>query len=698
MRSFVTGILFLIAAASIALAQSDASIAQSEPNQPGAQAAQATPESDKDAQPKIHEELVVTATRYEQDSFATPLPITVISQEDLDRTRPERLVDALKNLAGIDFTGEGPFRGLPVIRGLASNRILILVDGERLNNARESTEFAGIQPGLVDLSEVERIEVLRGPASVLYGSDAIGGVINIITKQKPFTPGPLRLDGLLSYEYGTSADAQRARAQVDGAGEKMTFHLGVSFSDFNNYKSPEGEVPNSGMKQRSADGVLRFLVSDNSVLRVNLESTRTRDIGFPGYDPRTSGVDISFPKFDRDKLGLSWEIGPLAGLDSLSVRTYVQQVDKESKRNLHFGPSFFSDNFTTSKIDSVGLATQGSAHLADHHLTFGADFYTDELHDTTVAESTFGSSTDVAVPDSTQRVIGTFVQDELPVGERVNLTLGARGDWFTFKSKDDPRYTGAPFDVADSALSGDLGVRYAVTQHVELTASAGRAFRAPNLQERSFIGLVSTGDTWVIQNPSLGPETSLNFDAGFKVRYPGYTGGFTVYHNKVNGLISLAFLGEDPDTGLQLARFENIDKATLEGAEFELEAYFGPRWTAFGNVSYTRGTDDSTGDPLPLIPPLKTVLGVRFADRAWFSELNWRIVARQDRIPPDTTADDYEPTPGFAVVDIRGGFNVTSSLRLQLAVENLLDKAYHEPFNNRLESGRNFRASVSYLF
>jgi len=112
------------------------------------------------------DQLVVTAGRQEQESS-------------------EKMTDLFKDLPSVDVQGEGPFRGLPVIRGLSSNRVLILVDGQRLNNARESTLFAGIQPGLVDLSEVDRIEVLRGPASVLYGSDAMGGVINIITKNRP---------------------------------------------------------------------------------------------------------------------------------------------------------------------------------------------------------------------------------------------------------------------------------------------------------------------------------------------------------------------------------------------------------------------------------------------------------------------------------------------------------------------------------
>ncbi len=650
------------------------------------------------SQVRLREEVVVTATRYEQDTFATPLPVSALSLEELEHLRPARLVDALKTMAGVEFTGEGPFRGLPVIRGLSSNRILILVNGERLNNARESTQFAGIQPGLVDLGEVERVEVLRGPASVLYGSDAIGGVINIITKKKPFTPGTFTVDGGASFEYGTSANATRARAEVNGTGGRVAFHLGASSSDIGNYESPRGEVPNSGMEQRSADGSVRFLLGQSHTVQVNVETVDTRDVGFPGYDPATSGVDIRFPRFDRDKVGLSWETYDILGLDTFTLRSYVQQVVKESRRNIQMGPRFFSNNTTTSEIDSSGFTGQGSLRRGVHALTFGVDFVRDAVHDETLAESTFGTSTAVAVPDSTQRGLGVFLQDELAVGERLGLVAGVRGDWYSFTGKDDPRYQGEPFDVRESAVSGSLGLRYAFTPRFQLVASVGRAFRAPNLQERAYTGLVSTGDTWVLQNPHLGPETSLNADLGFKVRTDEYASSFTLFRNKVKGLISLEFLGEDPETGLLLSRFANIDAALIQGAELEVQRFFDAAWSAFGVASYTRGSDEATGDPLPLIPPLKVVLGVRYQHGRFWGEAGSRIVARQERIPPDTVADTYEETPGFTVWDVRGGVALGAGFHLHVAVENLLNKAYHEPFNRRLESGRNVRTTVLYRF
>ncbi len=642
--------------------------------------------------PAVHEQMVVTATRYELDSFQTPVPVSVVSSRELAQQLPEKMVDVLKALPGVDVDGEGPFRGLPVIRGMDSNRVLILVDGQRLNNARESTEFAGIQPGLVDLSMVDHIEVVRGPASVLYGSDAIGGVINIITKQQAFQQGALKLDGGAGYEYGDAARSNRGHAELNGAGERVTFHVGASSFEAHDYSTPEGVVPNSGMKQRSLDGNLRFLVSDTGVLRFDVQATQTRDIGFPGFDPRTSGVDISFPRFDRDKYSVNYQAGPFAGLNGFSVTAYYQAVVKESVRNFSFG-KYFSNNFTRSDINTWGFNAQSSADLGVNHVTFGLDFYQDALHDDTLESSPFGSDNLVAVPDSDQRGYGLYAQDEIAVSPRLQLTLGARGDRYTFVSRDDPRYAGVPFDVDQSAASGNVGARFQFTNHVALTALVGRGFRAPNIEERSFFGLATTGDTYIQQNPNLKPEHSLNYELGFKVRYARYAGSFNVYQDNVRDFINLAFLGTDPQTGLELAQFQNTDRATIRGAEFQLESYISDRWAAFGNVSYSRGSDDKTGEPLPLIAPLKGVIGVRYQHPRWWGELASRMVARETRVPPGETS-----TPGFATVDFRGGYAFAGGLSLQAAVENLGNVAYHEPFNVRLEPGRNLKVAVGYKF
>jgi hemoglobin/transferrin/lactoferrin receptor protein len=376
-------------------------------------------------------------------------------------------------------------------------------------------------------------------------------------------------------------------------------------------------------------------------------------------------------------------------------------VTKES-RNLFDVPGFQSNSFTRSEIDSIGFNAQSIANVGRHSVVFGVDFYNDNVEDTALSEQCFGGfclppSTEVSVPKSEQTGIGAYVQDGWYVSDDVTLQMGLRGDTFDFVSEDDPDYQGEPFDVTDSALSGNLGITWGVTDNVNLTALVARGFRTPNLQERSYFGIATTGDTFIVQNPDLSSESSWNYEIGTKVRYDRHSGGLHVFYNDLTDFISFEFLGIDPDTGFELAQFANVEKATIWGAELDLQTIVADWWTVFGSVAYIVGDNDTTGEPLPSIPPLKVVLGVRYQRSSWWAEADLRFLDRQTRLPEDDP--DFETgTPSFTVYDLRGGYDFPGGFGLLVSLENITDKLYNEPFNNRPEPGRNLRASLRYRF
>ncbi len=713
-RIMMNGLLvvLLVAAAMPAPAQ------QTEPESPPDEPAEKTEEDTAAGEGRVfRDQIVVTPGRQEQASGDAPAPITVFDRETIEKIQPEKMADLFKAIPGVEIEGEGPFRGIPVVRGLTSNRVLILVDGQRLNNARESTSFAGIQPALVNLAEVERIEVLRGPASVQYGSDAIGGVINIITRQPNLGAQEFKISGDVAYEYGTTSDSQLGRVSVTGTGHGFSFYAGGTYETVDDYTAADGAsedsryssyvrddntVPNSGMEQTNFNGGVKFLTGGQGILRIDAEIVRTKDVGFPGFDLESLGIEFTFPNFDRDKLGVAWSTGPVWGLSDISLSAYYQGVNKESASVFDF-PGFFSDSFTRSEIDSFGFNAQSIADAGAHHLTFGVDFYDDNVDDTALSTTCFGPfclppSTEVAVPKSEQTGLGVYVQDGWAISDAVTLQLGLRGDTFSFVSENDPDYPGEPFDVNDSAVSGNVGVTWGVTDHVNLTALVARGFRTPNLQERSFTGLATNGEAFILQNPDLDSESSWNYEIGTKVRYERYSGGLHLFYNDLTDFITLEFLGVvDPNIGVELAQFANIEKATIWGAEFDLEAILSNSWTAFGSIAYIEGDNNITNEPLPSIPPLKVILGVRYERSRWWSEANLRYLDRQNRLPEDDPFFETGTT-GFTVYDLRGGYDFDFGLGFLVALENITDKLYNEPYNNRPEPGRNLRATVRYRF
>lgn len=675
--------------------------------------------SDKDNTKKgkkvFKDQVVVTATRQEQESSTTPAAVSVITAEEIKDRQPEKMADLFKELPSVDVQGEGPFRGLPVIRGLSSNRVLVLVDGERLNNARESTLFAGIQPGLVDLSEVDRIEVLRGPASVLYGSDAMGGVINIITKKPDLGAETFSMHHSFGYEYGSAADSSAAHADIRGAGKGFGFNLSLGYETAGDYKAPkdaadspyfgqyllpDGTVPNSGMDQKSAQGGFRMLAGDTGVFKTSFEVVRTDDIGYPGFDPETSGVDINFPRFDRDKVSVGWESGPQWGLENLSLSAYWQHVVKESKMFIDPSPYFFIHTLTKSEVETLGFNALATEDAGEHHLTMGMDAYRDELDDETTNEFPWAADSNVSVPKSHQDALGFYLQDEVKASKRLRLLAGLRWDTFSFKSENDPNYVGEPFDVTDSDFSGNVGMMYSLTRAVELTALIGRGFRAPNIQERAFTGSVSEPGYWVVQNPDLGSESSINYEVGFKLRYDRYYGGLNFFYNDISDLITFVDLGQDPETGLNLIAYDNIDDARIKGVEFELDTILTEKWSLITNYSYTEGDNKSTDEPLDFIPPWKVVLGFRYQAERWWSELSLRYVGKQTRLPSDENiaSGSDAPVGDFTTADLRAGYSFGGGISVRATLSNLFDEVYAEPYNLRPEAGRSLRASIGYSF
>jgi len=437
------------------------------------------------------------------------------------------------------------------------------------------------------------------------------------------------------------------------------------------------------MDQESAQGGFRMLTGTTGVFKTNFEIVRTDDIGYPGFDPETSGIDISFPRFDRDKISVGWDSGPQWGLANLSLSAYWQHVIKESRMFIDPSPYFFMHTLTTSDVRTIGFNAQAIHDAGAHHLTMGVDLYRDELDDETSNEFPWGPDNNVSVPDSRQDALGFYFQDELRASERLRLMAGVRWDSFSFKSKNDPDYIGEVFDVQDSDFSGNLGMMYSLTKALELTALVGRGFRAPNIEERAFTGSVAEPGYWVVQNPDLSSESSINYEIGLKLRADRFYGGLNFFYNDISDLITFVDLGQDPETGLNLIAYDNIDAATIS------------------SYSWTKGDNDTRGEPLDFIPPWKLVLGLRYQAGSWWSELSVRHAGEQTRLPSDETIADptlVGPVGDFTTADLRAGYAFSSGITLRATLSNLFDELFAEPYNLRPEAGRSFRASIGYSF
>jgi outer membrane receptor for ferrienterochelin and colicin len=241
----------------------------------------------------ISEKVTVTATRTELATTDTAVPVSIVTRKELEQKTLNSIGDAFRDLPGTSTVNEGAFQVRPRIRGLDSNRVLILIDGERLNNARTSTDNSGVEIGLVEIDQIETLEVVRGAGSVLYGTDALAGTINIITKDAPRNPNNgFRFGGSFNGYFSSNETGRRGSLAVMGSSRFFAFRIAQSLERYNNYHSgnadflTDTEVGNSQSHGGNTQLTTRFFFDDDNDLRLNFERRRAANIGFPIFRPR----------------------------------------------------------------------------------------------------------------------------------------------------------------------------------------------------------------------------------------------------------------------------------------------------------------------------------------------------------------------------------------------------------------------------
>jgi hemoglobin/transferrin/lactoferrin receptor protein len=281
------------------------------------------------------------------------------------------------------------------------------------------------------------------------------------------------------------------------------------------------------------------------------------------------------------------------------------------------------------------------------------------------------------IPDSTRLGIGVFAQDEVSVTQKFEVTLGTRFDWIRSETDDMALHPVNATTEHDSNVSANLGLLWRLTNRVNLTANVGRAFRAPTLLERFFFG--PHQDTVDIGDPDLDPETSLSVDLGLKANYDRFTGTVSLFYNRIDDYIVKRRTGvTDPDSGLEITSWGNVDRAELYGFEGEADLALISGFSLFGTISFVRGRNKETDADLPEIPPLKGTYGILYENhprRDWYlwSEFAAHSAARQDNVAPWETE-----TPGYTTFDFRFGLDFKQNASLVFSAENLTDKSYHD--------------------
>lgn len=511
------------------------------------------------------DEVVVTATKTELTQKENPRSVEVITKEDIQNTGAISVRDALRTATNIDIVSVNHGGGENIsIRGGDTDGVLILVNGRRVagENYFMSQGSNAYALDRLNLSNVDHIEILRGPASAIYGSGAMSGVINIITKksEKPeFSVGVATGTNEMSnyYHYDT------------GKNGKVSVNFDVNFSKLRNIDSKAGKNLLHGPKQ-AYNLNLDYEMDENNNLNLMLDyakdnlETRMRDFSVSSSAPDDLKYPITSFTSERKTIALTYD-GKNSNSD-YSLSASYSQLNRDP---------YAADTPGTNekKYKSWNIEARDTIRTSDNNkLIFGGEYRGDKA-------SIYSGDNTVKNTDQ----YSLYLYDEYRVDNKLLLTPAIRYDYHkSFGSHTSP----------------NLGATYFISDKSRFKANYGTSYRAPSVDE--LYGAFTHGGIWggmaIVGNPDLKPEKSKGWEISYEQEFGDTTSAkLTYFDNKKEDAISYKIEMASPS---QMGKFYNIDSTSSKGVEFEIKHDFGKGFTLVGNYNWLDSVDDTTGERL----------------------------------------------------------------------------------------------------
>ncbi|CAO3454548.1 TonB-dependent hemoglobin/transferrin/lactoferrin family receptor [Azospirillum largimobile] len=682
--------------------------------------------------------------------------ISVIGEEQIETRGLHRLQDLTRYEPGVTVSnsparaGAGGF----AIRGITDNRVLMLIDGTRLPETPKSAgPSAGYSRDAVDLDSLKQVEIVRGPSSALYGSDALGGVVGYVTKDPAdyLYPGKdfyASLKG--AYDSVDSSFSETGTAAMR-AGEFSLLGL-FTRRDGEEYKSKDKSFRNP--QDYQVNNGLAKLVWERGPDKVTLtgeyfhrdtDTTLRNDVGaaasyiFSMAPPRTTRGTVANSVSDDE--ATRWRIGlehshdaPIGFIDHLDWRLYATGYDHQENRTRTAGVATSTNTLFPARSTlreetnneseqrifggAVNMRTDTSWFGLPNRLSYGFSvdhIRTERMRDVTLTNTATGATAKSyngdtypsrTFPNTSTLMLGGYLQDEITI-DRLRLVPALRLDYYRMNPELDAAYlasnpSSTPSKLDKLALSPKFGVTYDLTREYSLFGQYAHGFRAPPYDDAN-LGFSNPAFGYeVLPNASLKPETSNGVEAGFRAKYAdGSSFQVSSYYNRYSNFIAQRAVGRS-SAGLLRYQSQNISKVEIFGVEGKGEWRFRPGWSLFGAAAFARGFDLDAKTAIDEVAPLTVNAGLSYTapDNFWGAEVvtTHAFAKKAD----DVSSSTYLKAPAYTTVDLSAYLNPTEHLSLGASVKNLFNQEYYNYINvvsvaetstdrrRYLEAGRSF--------
>ncbi len=705
------------------------------------------------------QEVVMSVSKWEQQKKNVPQKIETIDARSISFTTPQTSADLLQNSGKVFVQKSQLGGGSPMIRGFATNRLLLSVDGVRMNNAI----FRGgnLQNVIsIDPFAIYKTEIIFGPGSVIYGSDAIGGVMNFYTQKPHFSfTDSLAFSGKADYRFASANNESTSHVAFNFGQQKWGSYTSFTYNNFNDLKmgehGPESYLRNNYVIQQNGMDVLltnkepkkqvstgydqlnflqKFAFRPNDIWNYNLGLYYSETSDYPRYD--------RLIRPSRDEQGLrsaEWYYGPQKwfmgnfqitkkGNSKLYDRaklTTAYQFFEESRYDRRFGDvELFS---TKEKVDALSMNLDfENKKLGGLHLYYGAEYVFNKVNskgsmrniETDAVERTASRYPDGA----TWQTFAGYFNGEYQIEPNFTLLSGIRYSQVWVDAEFEKTFYPFPFDEADiitGALTGSLGFSWFPREDLQITLNGSTGFRAPNIDDIGKIFDSEPGSV-VVPNPDLEPEYAYNGELGLRKNFGDrfVFKGAAYYTYLVDALVrrNFSFNGEtEIEYNGELSNvqaIQNAAKAYVYGFEFGMEAFFDEHWSFSSNLTITEGIeedDDGTDSPARHAAPtfgdahlvwqnekIKADVFVNYNGEVSNDDLALSEQGKTYIYASDANGNPYSPS--WYTLNFKSQYQISNALKATVGLENMTNQRYRMYSSGIVAPGTNLILGLGYVF
>ncbi|HLF95827.1 MAG TPA: TonB-dependent receptor [Methylococcaceae bacterium] len=672
--------------------------------------------------------VLVTATRTEKASVDLPYSTNAVTEDEIQHKKLSRTVpEALSQMPGVMVQKTGHAQGSPFIRGFTGFRTLFLIDGIRLNNS-VFRDGPNQYWNTVDPLTIQSLEVVKGPSSVLYGSDAIGGTVNAVTRSREQYGDGFSWDRRVYYRFADAENSHVGRAEISGSlNNELGFLFGTSFKSFGDLEGGEhtGRQAKTGYDEHNFDLKAEYwLTPDHKIVlahqRVNPnDAWRThRTIFGASFEGTKVGTDkeVSLDQ-NRELTYLQYQGANLnSWIDRLrlSVSYHLQSEDQlRIRSNLKQERSGFD-------VRTTGFLAQMDSDSPLGLWTYGVDYYHDEVNSFQNNFSKDGilKSSEIQGPvadDASYDTTGVFIQDDIKLFDSLEFIIGGRYNHIGVDADAVKDVTaGKQTNLSknwDSAVGSGRAIWHVDdSEHWHVFGGISQGFRAPNLSDLTRSDIARSGELETAAQ-NLKPEDYVAYEFGVKSGYENFSSQASYFYTDIENMIVRKPTGRTVNGSREVTK-ANAGNGYIHGVEIGASYRFLPEFTAFGAFTWMHGrvesfptaTSPKTPETIDRLMPTMGNFGLRWdqpGNKLW-TEAVVTIAEEQDRLSSADKADNQRippgGTPGYTALTLRGGWNPHPDLKLSVALENVTDEDYRIHGSGLNEPGRNFVLAADWKF